>query len=78
MADGPPVVESIPPIPRSSVQDIEGWLSNRNCELRNALEFGDSATVARLGTLVAQEVLCMEYAKHRCVEVVPLTLGNHV
>ena len=33
MADGPPVVESIPPIPMSSVQDIEGWLSNRNCEL---------------------------------------------
>ena len=30
------------------VQDIEGWLSNRNCELRNALEFGD------LGALVAQ------------------------
>ena len=54
MADSPPVVESIPPIPMSSVQDIEGWLSNRNCELRNALEFGDSATVARLGALVAQ------------------------
>ena len=36
MADGPPVVESIPPIPMSSVQDIEGWLSNRNCELKNA------------------------------------------
>ena len=54
MADGPPVVESIPPIPMSSVQDIEGWLSNRNYELRNALEFGDSATVARLGALVAQ------------------------
>ena len=38
----------------SSVQDIEGWLSNRNCELRNALELGDSATVARVGALVAQ------------------------
>ena len=54
MGDRPPVVESIPPIPLSSVQDIEGWLSNRNCELRNALEFGDSASVARLGALVAQ------------------------
>ena len=48
MADGPPVVESILPIPMSSVQDIEGWLSNRNCVLRNALEFGDSDTVAGL------------------------------
>ena len=38
----------------SSVQDIEGWLSNRNCELRNAFNFGDSATVARVGALVAQ------------------------
>ena len=54
MADGPPVVESIPPVPMTSEQDIEGWLSNRNCELRNALEFGDSATVARVGALVAQ------------------------
>ena len=54
MADGPPVVESIPPIPMSSEQDIEGWLSNRNCELRNALECGDSATVARVGALVVQ------------------------
>ena len=39
MADGP----------MSSVQDVEGWLSNRNCELRNVLEFGDSVTVARVG-----------------------------
>ena len=28
------------PNPHFYVQDIEGWLSNRNCELRNALEFG--------------------------------------
>ena len=48
MADGPPVVETILPIPMSSVQDIEGWLSNRNCELRNALEFKDSATRVEL------------------------------
>ena len=54
MADDPPVVESIPSISVSSVQNIEGWLSNRNCELRSALEFGDSATVARVGALVAQ------------------------
>ena len=40
--------------PMSSVQDIEGWLSNTNCELRNALELRDSATVARVGALVAQ------------------------
>lgn len=50
MADGP---ESIPPIPMSSVQDMEGWLRNRNCELRNALESGDVATVGRVGALVA-------------------------
>ena len=63
MADGPPVVESIPPIPMSSVQDIEGWLSIRNCELRNALEFGDSATVAGLWWHRGQlnwQVLCRE------------------
>ena len=91
MADGPPVVESIPPIPMSSVQDIEGWLSNRNCELRNALEFGDSATVARvvvqgsaqLASLVQgmqpmAALIDQADAKRRCVEVVPSTLGNQV
>ena len=35
-------------------EDLEGWLSCRNCELRNALELGDRATVARVGPLVAQ------------------------
>ena len=42
-----------PPMPGDR-QDLEGWLSCRNCELRNALEFGDAATVARVGALVAQ------------------------
>ena len=35
-------------------QDLEGWLGCRNCELRNALEFGDVATVGKVGALVAQ------------------------
>ena len=54
MADGsPPVVQEIPPMPEDR-QDLEGWLSCRNCELRNALEFGDVATVGKVGALVAQ------------------------
>ena len=56
MDDGPPVLEEIPPMPTTDVQ--EGWLSSRNCELRNALEFGDRATIARLGALVAQGSAC--------------------
>ena len=40
MTDGtPPIVQEIPPMPEDR-QDLEGWLSCRNCELRNALEFG--------------------------------------
>ena len=38
------------------VQDVEGWLSCRNCDLRNALEFGDPGTIAFLGKWVAQGV----------------------
>ena len=54
MADGPPpIVQEIPPMPEDR-QDLEGWLSCRNCELRNALEFGDVATVGKVGALVAQ------------------------
>ena len=59
MADGPPVLEEIPPMPTTDVQEVEGWLSSRNCELRNALEFGDRATIARLGVLVAQGSACL-------------------
>ena len=40
MADGPPVLEEIPPMPTTDVQELEGWLSSRNCELHNVLEFG--------------------------------------
>ena len=34
-------------------------MSSRNCELRNVLEFGDRATIARLGALVAQSSACL-------------------
>ena len=54
MTDGtPPIVQEVPPMPEDR-QDLEGWLSCRNCELRNALEFGDVATVGKVGALVAQ------------------------
>ena len=54
MADGsPPIVQEVPPMPEDR-QDLEGWLSCRNCELRNALEFGDVATVGKVGALEAQ------------------------
>ena len=49
----PPNLQEVPPIPGDR-QDLEAWLSCRNCELRNALEFGDAATMARVGALVAQ------------------------
>ena len=52
MADGAPMAsKDVPPMPGDR-QDLEGWLSCRNCELRNALEFGDTAAVARVGALV--------------------------
>ena len=35
-------------------QDLEGWLSERNCELLNAMEYGDVGLVALIGGLVGQ------------------------
>ena len=32
----------------------EGWLSDRNCDLCNAMEFGDSTLMAKIGLLVGQ------------------------
>ena len=35
----------------SDRQDLESWVSNRNCEMRIALEFGDAPSI---GTLLSQ------------------------
>ena len=43
----------IPPMPTDH-QDFQGWTSERNCDLRNALEFSDSATVANVGSHLCQ------------------------
>ena len=51
---GPPSQENIPLMPTTNVQDLEGWLSDRNCDLRNAMEFGDSSLMAKIGLLVGQ------------------------
>ena len=53
MANEPPDVDRVPPIP-SQEQHIYDWLSSRNCELRNALEFGDHRTVSKLSSLLAE------------------------
>ena len=54
MTDGvPSIPQGTPPMPEDQ-QDLEGWLSCRNCELQNVLEFGDGVTVGRVGALVAQ------------------------
>ena len=38
----------------TNFQELEGWISERNCDLRNALEFGDSTTVVKVGALLSQ------------------------
>ena len=54
MGQGPPSLENIPPMPTTNIQDLEGWLNDRNCDLRNAMEFGDSSLMAKIGLLVGQ------------------------
>ena len=53
MANEPPDVDRVPPIP-SQEQHNYDWLSSRNCELRNALEFGNHRTVSKLSFLLAE------------------------
>ena len=66
MGNGPPSVENIPPMP-TNPQDLEGWLSDRNCELRNAMEFGDVGLVALIGGLVRQGPTQLGLGRHRDV-----------
>ena len=35
-------------------QDLQPWVRDRNCDLRNALEFLDNATIAKVGFLLSQ------------------------
>ena len=58
-ADGPPFVKAIPPMPTDH-QELQGWISEGNCDPRNALVFSDSATVAKVGSL-----LCHSTARFR-------------
>ena len=44
---GPLSAENIPVVP-TDIQELHGWLSDRNCELRNAMEFGDAELVAKI------------------------------
>ena len=53
MGAGPPRIEAIPPMP-TDLQDLEGWLSDRNCDLRNAIEFGNAGLVGQIGALIGQ------------------------
>ena len=66
MGNGPPSAENIPPMP-ADPQDLEGWLSDRNCELRNAMEFGDVGLVALIGGLVGQGASQLGLGRHRDV-----------
>ena len=54
-SDGPPSVKEIPPIP-ACAQELGGWISERNCDLRNALEFGDTSTIAQIGSLLSKGI----------------------
>ena len=42
------------PMPFSNRHDLQGWMSERNCDLRNAMEFGDSVLISKVGALVGQ------------------------
>ena len=54
MGSGPPCVENIPPMPTFDLQDLERWMCYRNCDLRNAMELGDSSLISKIGGLVGQ------------------------
>ena len=51
MGAGPLRIKAISPMP-TDLQELEGWLSDRNCDLRNAIEF--TGLVGQIGVLVGQ------------------------
>ena len=53
MGTGPLSVDSMPPVP-TDPQELEGWLSDRNLDLRNAIEFGNPELVGQIGCLIGQ------------------------
>ena len=53
MGTGPNCVEAIPPMP-TDPQELEGWSSDRNCDLRNAIESGNPGLVSQIGCLIGQ------------------------
>ena len=77
MGNGPPPAENIPPMP-TNPQDLEGWLSERNCELWNAMVFGDVGLVALIGSLVAANLagLIEDQAKRRCLGAGPASVAG--
>ena len=42
------------PMPFSNRHDLQGWMSDLNCDLRNATEFGDSVLISKVGAFVGQ------------------------
>ena len=50
VANSAVVVDNVPPLP-AHAQDVEEWIRGRNCELRNALEFGDATLVSQIADM---------------------------
>ena len=53
MGEGPLCTETIPPMP-TDLQELQGWLSDQNFDLRNAIEFGNAGLVGQIGVLIGQ------------------------
>ena len=74
---GPPSAENIPVMP-TDIQELHGWLSDRNCELWNAMEFGDAELVAKIGGLVGQGAVGVVGSQPRCAHGWGIPFCAHV
>ena len=50
MGTGPASMDTVSPVP-TDPQELEERLSDRNCDLRNAIEFGNPGLVGQIGHL---------------------------
>ena len=62
MGTGPLSIDTLPPVPNDP-QELEGWLSDRNCDLRNAIEFGNPGLVGQIGHLIGQGARQLERSR---------------
>ena len=67
-----------PDRPPSHEQDLEVWMSDKNLELKDALEFGDTTSVQELSKLLSEGASLMQRIREQCCPDTTSSVANMV